>query len=153
MAARMLDSRALKFGLAGLLAIAMSAAGCAARSDIDTVSQNEQSMREMMANDRQQISALQEQVAHLNDRVTELQHNGAEGGSKDTAALQDRVAKLESQVNATAAGTPLVEGTSGVAGAPGVPGAPVPGAPGVPGAPPPGAAPGATSASLAPGEG
>jgi TolA-binding protein len=153
MAARMLDSRALNFGLAGLLAIAMSAAGCAARSDIDTVSQNEQSMREMMANDRQQISALQEQVAHLNDRVTELQHNGAEGGSKDTAALQDRVAKLESQVNATAAGTPLVEGTSGVAGAPGVPGAPVPGAPGVPGAPPPGSAPGATSASLAPGEG
>jgi TolA-binding protein len=144
----MLDSGALKFGLAGLLAMAMSAGGCAARSDIDAVSQNEQSMREMLANDRQQIDKVQEQLAQLNDRVTELQHNGAEGGSKDTAALQDRVAKLESQVNATAAGTPLVAGAPGAPGAPGVPGAPA-----VPGAPPPGAAAGAASASLAPEEG
>jgi TolA-binding protein len=141
----MLDSRALKLGLAGLVAMAMGAVGCAARSDIDTVSQNEQSMREMLANDRQQIDKLQEQLAQLNDRVTEMQHNGAQGGgSKETAALQDRIAKLESQVNATAAGTPTV------AGAPVAPGAP--GAPGVPEAPPPGAAPGAASASLAPEE-
>ena len=144
----MLDSRMLKLGLAGLVAMAMGAAGCAARSDIDTVSQNEQSMREMLANDRQQIDKLQEKLAQLNDRVTELQHNGPEGGgSKETAALQDRIAKLESQVNATAAGTPMV------AGAPVTPGAPgAPGAPGVPEAPPPGAAPGAASASLAPEE-
>ena len=141
----MLDSRMLKLGLAGLLAMAIGTGGCAARSDIDTVSQNEQSMREMLANDRQQIDKLQEQLAQLNDRVTEMQHNGAQGGgSKETAALQDRIAKLESQVNATAAGTPTV------AGAPVAPGAP--GAPGVPEAPPPGAAPGAASASLAPEE-
>jgi TolA-binding protein len=141
----MLDSPTLKLGLAGLVAIAMGAAGCAGRSDIDAVSQNEQSMREMLANDRQQIDKLQEQLAQLNDRVTELQHNGPEGGgSKETAALQDRIAKLESQVNATAAGTPMV------AGAPVTPGAP--GAPGVPEAPPPGPAPGAASASLAPEE-
>ena len=119
-AARMLDSRMLKLGLAGLVAMAMGAAGCAARSDIDTVSQNEQSMREMLANDRQQIDKLQEQLAQLNDRVTEMQHNGAQGGSKETAALQDRIAKLESQVNATAAGTPMVAGAPVAAGAPGV---------------------------------
>ena len=144
----MLDSRMLKLGLAGLVAMAMGATGCAARSDIDTVSQNEQSMREMLANDRQQIDKLQEQLAQLNDRVTEMQHNGAQGGSKETAALQDRIAKLESQVNATAAGTPMVAGAPVAAGAPGAPGAPS-----VPEAPPPGAAaPGAASASLAPEE-
>lgn len=141
MAPRMLANGLLKLGLAGLLAIAMGAAGCAARSDIDAVSQNEQSMREMIANDQQQMSALQQQVAQLNDRVTELQHNGAAGGAKQLAAINDRVAKLESQVNATAAATPPTAGAPGVAGTPG----------GVP--PPTGATPpGAASASLAPEE-
>jgi TolA-binding protein len=142
--ARMHDSRMLKLGMVGLVAIAMGAAGCAARADIDTVAQDQQSMREMLANDRQQIDKLQEQVAQLNDRVTEMQHNGAEGGSKDTAALKDRVAKLESQVNATAAGTPLPAGAPSASG--------VPGAPSVPGASPQGAAPGTASASVAPEE-
>jgi len=159
----MLDNRKLGLGLVGLLAMAIGAGGCAARSDIDAVSQNEQSMREMIANDQQQITAMHDQIAHLNDRVTELQQNGADSGaSKQVAALKNRVAKLESQVNATAAGTPLVPGAPG---APGVPGAPVvPGAPGspvapgaasAPGAAPgaaPSAAPGAESASIAPGE-
>jgi TolA-binding protein len=156
MAARMFDNRRLKWGGLGLLAMAIGVGGCAARSDLDTVSQNEQSMREMIANDQQQMTAMHDQIAQLNDRITELQHNGADSDSKQTAALKDRIAKLESQVNATAAGTPLVPGAPGVpgvAGAPGVPGAP--GAPAVPGAPgaAPAGAPGAESASVAPGEG
>jgi len=139
--------------LALLVAMAIGAGGCAARSDIDAVSQNEQSMREMIANDQQQMTAMHDQIAQLNDRVTELQHNGADSGdSRQVAALKDRIAKLESQVNATAAGTPQVPGSPGAPGAAGVPGAP--GAPGVPGAPgAPGVAPGAAqSASVPPGE-
>jgi TolA-binding protein len=143
----MLDNRKLGLGLVGLLAMAIGAGGCAARSDIDAVSQNEQSMREMIANDQQQMAAMHDQIARLNDRVTELQHNGGDSDSKQVAALKDRIAKLESQVNATAAGTPLVPGAPGVPGPPGVPGAP-----GAPGAAP-GVAPGpAESASVPPGE-
>ncbi len=139
----MLDNGLLKWGLAGLLAMALGVGGCAARSDVDAVAQNAQSMREMIANDQQQMSTLQQQVAQLNDRVTELQHNGAApGGTRQLAAINDRLAKLEARVNATAAATPLV---------PGVPGAP--GMPGVAGAPAAGAAPGAATASLGPGEG
>jgi TolA-binding protein len=149
----MFDNRLLKCGALGLVAMAIGVGGCAARSDLDTVSQNEQSMREMIANDQQQMTAMHEQIARLNDRITELQHNGADSDSKQTAALKDRIAKLESQVNATAAGTPPVPGAPGAPGAPGVAGAP--GVPGVPGAPEaaPAAAPGAESASVAPGEG
>ena len=147
--ARMLARRIFGYtGLAAMLALALGA-GCAARADIDQVSQNEQSMREMIANDQQQIAAMHDQVAKLNDRITELQHNDAEGGgdSKQVAALKDRVAKLESQVNATAAGAPPAPGVPGVAGVPTPPGA----APGAPGAP--GAASGAPAAPAAPGEG
>ena len=140
----MLDNRMLGLGLLGLLAIALGCGGCAARSDMDAVSQNEQSMREMIANDQQQMAAMHDQIAQLNDRITELQHNGADSDSKQTSALKDRIAKLEAQVNATAAGTPLVPGATGVPGAPSVPGAP--------GAAP-GVAPGAESASVPPGEG
>ena len=154
----MLDNRMLGVAaFAGLLAMALGAGGCAARSDMDQVSQNEQAMREMIANDQQQMAAMHDQIARLNDRITELQHNGADSNSSQTAALKDRIAKLESQINATAAGTPPVPGAPGVAGGPPVPGAP--GAPGMPGAPdapgaPPGGGPGAAqSASVPPNEG
>jgi len=156
-ALRMLDNHKLGLGIAWLLAMAIGAAGCAAQSDVEQVSQNEQSMRQMIANDQQQMAAMHDQIARLNDRITELQHNGADSDSKQTAALKDRIAKLESQVNATAAGTPPVPGAPGAPGAPGIPGAPgLPGAPLMPGAPgaAPGVAPGAAeSASVPPGEG
>jgi TolA-binding protein len=142
----MLVNRKPGLRIVGLLAIAIGAAGCAARADVDQVSQNEQSMREMIANDQQQMTAMHDQIARLNDRITELQHNGADSDSKQTAALKDRIAKLESQVNAPAAGTPPIPGT------PGAPGAGAPGAPGVSPGAVPGAASGAESASVPPGE-
>jgi TolA-binding protein len=146
----MRDKRMSGWGLLGLLAMTLGVVGCAAQADVEQVTQNEQSMRQMIANDQQQITAMHEQIAELNDRITELQHNGEGGGSKGLAALKERVARLESQVNATAAGAPLVPGAPG---APGVAGAPT--APGVPGAPgaTPNVPPGAESASAAPGEG
>jgi TolA-binding protein len=150
----MFDNRKLGLGLVGLLAMAIGAAGCAARADVDQVSQNEQSMREMIANDQQQMAAMHDQIARLNDRITELQHNGADSDSTQTAALKDRIAKLESQVNATAAGTPPVPGAPGAPGVPGVPGAStVPGAPAAPGATPGVAPDTAQSASIPSGEG
>jgi TolA-binding protein len=154
----MLDNRGFKWSGALMLlaAMAIGTGGCAARSDMDAVSQNEQSMREMIANDQQQITAMHDQIARLNDRITELQHGGADSGdAEQTAALKDRIAKLESQVNATAAAAPPVPGAPGVPGAPSVPGLPgAPGGPGVPGAPgAPGVAPGAAqSASVPPAE-
>ncbi len=133
--------------LCAAIALCLCAAGCAAQSDVEQVSQNEQSMRQMIANDQQQIGDLHEQIARLNDRITELQHNGADAGSKQLSSLDQRIAKLEAQVNGTAAGAPSVPGVPGAPGASAVPGAP--GAPGATAAP--GAAPGAMTASIPPG--
>jgi len=134
-----------------MIVLALGVAGCAAQSDVDQVSQNEQAMRQMIANDQQQIGDMHQQIARLNDRITELQHNGTDTGSKQVATLDQRVAKLESQVNGTAAGVPSVPGAPGVPGVPGAPG--MTGAPGAPGAPAaPGAAPGGMTASIPPAE-
>ncbi len=145
--------------LCAAIALGLGVGGCAAQSDVEQVSQNEQSMRQMIANDQQQISDLHEQIARLNDRITELQHNGADTGSKQLSSLNQRIARLEAQVNGTAAGAPSVPGVPGAPGAPGMPGAPaMPGAPGAPGmagapgAPGSPAAPGGTTASIPPGE-
>jgi TolA-binding protein len=136
---RTLGGKGLRWAAAGLIAATLGV-GCAASADVDTLSQNEQTLRGMIANDRQQISALQEQVGQLNDRVTELQHNGvAGGGSKQLASINDRLAKLESQVNAAqAGGAAAASGAAAPFGAAGAAGA---------GA----AAGGEASASLAPG--
>jgi TolA-binding protein len=142
--APMLERPVLRWaGLAAMLAMTLGAGGCAGRADIDQVSQNEQSMREMIANDQQQIAAMHDQIARLNDHITELQHNDSGDDSKQVAALKDRIAKLESQVNAPAAGTPTAPGAPAAPGA--VPGAPGAAPPGTPGAP--------ATASVAPGEG
>ncbi len=141
----MLQGDCRRWVVAALVAATLGA-GCAATSDVDTLSQNEQTLRGMIANDRQQMSALQEQIGRLNDRVTELQHNGATGGagSKQLASVNDRLAKLESQVNAPQAGGAAV--APGALAPSGVPGAPVAAGAGV--------APGSeASASLAPGAG
>ena len=114
----MFDNALSKWSLAGLLVMAMGTAGCAARSDVDAVAQNEQSIREMIANDQQQMIALQQQVAKLNDRVTELQHNGTGPRGKQLGEINSRLAKLESQVNGTAAAAPLAPGVPGAPGAP-----------------------------------
>lgn len=142
----MLKRTFVRWSLAVPLAAALGA-GCAARSDIDTISQNQLSLREMIANDRQQMNSLQEEVSRLNDRVTEMRHGGAaNGGSKQLSSINQRLARLESEVGTlqAAAGT----AAPGIAGAPGAPGAAA--EPGV-GGPVAGAATSGTTASLAPG--
>lgn len=119
----MLNSRYLRWGLA-LLAAAAIGTGCAATSDVQQLSHNQQSLRGMIANDRQQMNQLQEEYARLNDRVTEMQHGGKLGaGSKQIASINARLNRLESAMNALQGGS--ASATGGTPGAPGTPGNPV----------------------------
>jgi TolA-binding protein len=86
----------------------------------------------MVASDRQQLEALQEKIARLDDRISELEHNGGESDNKTIGALNARLSKLESQLRATQP-TVAAPGAPGAA-TPGMPGAPVPGAPPAPAA-------------------
>jgi TolA-binding protein len=89
---------------AAVLAI-FAGAGCTSQNDIQQLNQNEFTLRGMIANDRQQIDALQDQVRQLKDEIVQIKHSGAgSAGSDQTAALNDRIGKLESEVNALQAG-------------------------------------------------
>lgn len=116
-------------------AVATGLVGCAPTADMEQLQANESALRGMVANDRQQMDSLQEQVARLNDRLTELEHNGGTGGGgSGSAVLEQRVSKLESQAaSAQPAGTAVAPAASaGVPGTSTVPGAV--GSPTVPGA-------------------
>src|SRR5579885_243587 len=88
--------------MVGALALAaLAVAGCSSESDIQQLNQNQFTLRGMIANDRQQIDALEQQVRALKDQVTELSHNGGGGGGGDRqlASINDRVNKIEAQVS------------------------------------------------------
>jgi len=118
--------------MVGALALAaLAVAGCSSESDIQQLNQNQFTLRGMIANDRQQIDALEQQVRALKDQVTELSHNGGGGGGGDRqlASINDRLNKIEAQVSGLQAG---MSAAPAVGAVPAVPG--VPAAPGVPGA-------------------
>jgi TolA-binding protein len=125
---------------AGCLVAALAVWGCAPTAETQQLQTGESNIRSMVASDRQQIEALQEKIARLDDRISELEHNGGESDNKTIGALNARLSKLESQMRATQP-TAAVPGAAGVApgtpgtAAPATPGAPVPGAPGAPPAP------------------
>lgn len=140
--------------------------GCAPAADRD---QNEDSiLREMVANDRQQIDQLQQRVSRLDDRIAEMEHNGAASGEKSIDALEARVSKLESQAAPAPSPGALPAPAAGAAGAAGAAAGAVtpPGeegpeggeaggetasaAPAAPVAPPPAAAPAPTPAAPPP---
>jgi tol-pal system protein YbgF len=74
--------------------------GCGPTADTQQAQADESALRGMVANDQQQIDALQQKVQRLDDRIAELQHNGpAAGSSQDVGALEKRVAKLESETS------------------------------------------------------
>jgi len=123
---------------AGCLLATITAYGCAPTAETQQLQTSQSNIRGMVAGDRQQIEALQDKVARLDDRISELEHNGGEADNKTIGALNARLSTLESQVRGAqpAAAAP---GTAGLP--PGTPGAAAPAAPGAPGAPPvPGAA-------------
>lgn len=129
---------------AGMIVALGLLAGCADESNsMNQLNQNEFALRGMIASDRQQMDALRADLRRTQDEVAELQHAGASTASSSAPAdVNDRLSKLESEVNAMQVAMPSTP-PAGVASAetPSVPGAPPGAAPG----PPP--APSTTSAS------
>src|SRR5690348_12616824 len=106
--------------------------GCAPNADDQQIQADQFALRGMVANNQQQIDSLQEHIQRLEDRVSEIEHNGAAsgGGGNGLASIEQRLDKLESQVNSAPGGA---AGTQPAAGAtPEAPAAPeaAPGAPG-----------------------
>ena len=136
------SSIAIRAGM--IVALGLFTACSDESSNINQLNQNEFALRGMIASDRQQIDALQTELRRTQDQVAELKHGSADStGTAAPADANDRIAKLESEVNALQVALP------GPAPAP-VAGAETPGAPLAPGAstispPPPGAAPAATA--------
>ena len=108
-------------GLALALAAAMAFAGCVLPAD-NQQAQNNEDLRGIVASDRQQINALQDQVARLNDRIAEMQHSDEDGGSDKTqlAELQREVRELKSGGSTPAAG-PMGPGSPPTTAGPGSP--------------------------------
>jgi len=90
-----------------MLAAAFALAGCTSNQDLQQLNQNQFTLRGMIASDRQQIDALKDQLARQNDRIEELKHN-SEGEGEDP--LNDKVAKLETEVSALQAGMAATPG-------------------------------------------
>jgi len=110
--------------------------GCSPVADRDQSQSSDSILREMVANDRQQIESLQQRVARLDDRITEMEHNGVASAGKSLTALEARVSKLESQAvppQPNGPSAPVPGAATGTA-----PGTAAPG--GIPGTPPPPAA-------------
>ncbi len=135
---------------AAIMTALVFAAGCSSGQDIQQLNQNEFTLRGMIASDRQQIDALNNQVRRLQDEIAQLKH-GAEGaeaqGGSVPAGMNDRLAKLESEVGALQAALPTIPPAPAVGSEtpPAVPGAPA-------AAPPPGAPPATAAAPAAPAE-
>ena len=74
---------------------ALALSGCVLPAD-NQQSNTEADLRSIVASDRQQINALQDQVNRLNDQIAEMQHNG--GADEASHADKQRVAELEREV-------------------------------------------------------
>lgn len=147
-----------RFDYSRLIICALAVGGlalgaCTSQNDIEQLNQNQFTLRGMIANDRQEIDALQQQVRALRDQVTELSHGGGGGGasSDQIASINERLNKIESQVSGLQAGMSAAPALGAVPGAMPAPGAPAVAsiAPGTPSAP---AAPAAESAPTWPQE-
>ena len=88
--------------LAGSIA-AIGLTGCAPAGD-SQIQADQFALRGMVANNQQQIDSLQEKIQRLNDKVSELEHNGAP--SAQLTSIEQRLSKLESQSNSAQANAP-----------------------------------------------
>jgi tol-pal system protein YbgF len=97
----------------GIAAAALALASCApsGESQQQTLSNNE-GLRTMVANDRQQIEALQQQIARQGDRISELEHGA--GGSAASAPNGGAAPQAVASIAPTpgAAETTAAEGVS-----------------------------------------
>jgi len=95
--------------LATAIAISGVVTGCADNSNnMNQLNQNEFALRGMIASDRQEIAALQAQVRQTQDEVAELKHGGAAApGAAAPPEVNERLSKLESEINAMQAAMPM----------------------------------------------
>ena len=148
---------------AGMIVAVGLFAGCSDQSsNINQLNQNEFALRGMIASDRQQIDSLQAELKRTQDEVAELKHGSA--ASADTpapAGVNDRLAKLESEVNAMQVAMPgpaPAAGSEAPAAPPGAmtstisppPASAPPGAPPAPGAGAPSTTAGGSEPAAAP---
>jgi TolA-binding protein len=82
-------------------------AGCSDQSgNMNQLNQNEFALRGMIASDRQEIDALKTDLKRTQDEVDELKHGAAAPAVTAPADVNDRIARLESEVNAMQATMP-----------------------------------------------
>jgi tol-pal system protein YbgF len=128
---------------AGLLALALCAAGCATRADLV---RQERQLRGLVLEQRKQIQSMQRELERLRAEVEERggRRPSAAGGQDRVTLLEDRIAELE---RGTGTAPPAPEGEA-------LPPATPPGATGpvaaVPASPPPTTAPPATQPPATP---
>jgi TolA-binding protein len=104
-------TRVLLIAGGSIVAAAALLAGCGANSaDVQQLNQNQFTLRGMIASDRQQIDSLQVQVRRLRDEIAELKHAGTTQGpgAGQMGSVNDRLAKLETEVNAMQAAMPTI---------------------------------------------
>ncbi len=90
---------------AAVVLIAAGLAGCAPRADVDALNNNQLTLREMVATDRQQIEALDQRTKRLQDQFDQLkQGGGAADSSEQMSKLDDRLGRVEAAVSALQAG-------------------------------------------------
>ena len=84
--------------------------GCAPNADSQQVQSDQFALRGMVANNQQQIDSLQVKVQRLEDRVSEIEHNGSvsASGGNQLASMEQRLNKLESQTSPAQAGAATV---------------------------------------------
>jgi TolA-binding protein len=102
-----LSSKSLRpfLPLAGGAALAVLLLGCAPAGDTQQMQADQSTLRGIVANNQQQLDALQEKIQRLDDRISELEHNGpVSAGDNKITSLDQRVTKLESQVSSSPAG-------------------------------------------------
>lgn len=131
--------RPAAIAVATLLMLAIVA--CAPSADLTQMQGDEASLREMVANDRQQIEALQEKLKRQNDRLAELEHN-QDSQDSDTAADHEATPAVSPVAAASPAAGQTISGA-----APETSAAAAPGAPAEPGAEATAAEPGAPAAA------
>jgi tol-pal system protein YbgF len=73
--------------IAGATLLAFTLAACGPSADVEQMQANESGLREMVANDRQQIEDLQEKLKRQNDRLAELEHGDQD---QDTGSAADQ---------------------------------------------------------------
>jgi len=99
--------------------------GCAPSADNQQQVQTDQdALRGTVASDQQQIDSLAVKIQRLEDRVSELEHNGpgSDNGADQLSSIEQRLDKLESQKGSAPAGAPSSEpGSSGPATTPSEP--------------------------------